>query len=230
MAAAPMNREPERQRSMLGAADKILYCIHSDLLMPAWRAEAEKKKPTRLLYQLKVTLLGAKPSIWRRIQVKDCTLDRLHEHIQTTMGWTNSHLHHFEVNGQLYGDPRLMEENLHEMNYKDSTITLLSEIVPKNKQRFRFRYEYDFGDSWEHEILFEGCPKPEKGQKYPVCMEGERACPPEDVGGVSGYAEFLKTIKYQDHKQRVEIWNGRRDGSTPMSLIRQRRRRACGRE
>ena len=90
------------------------------------------------------------------------------------------------------------------MNYRDSTLTLLSAILPKKGRSFRFQYEYDFGDSWEHEVLFEGCPKVEKGQKYPVCLEGERACPPEDVGGVWGYAEFLKTIKDRDHRERVE--------------------------
>jgi len=189
---------------MLDTANKLWYCVHSDVLMPAWRAEARKRKPTRLLYQLKITLVEAEPAIWRRIQVKDCTLDKLHEHIQTAMDWTNSHLHHFEADRQLYGDSELMEENFHEMNYRDSTITLLSGIVPKDNKRFRFRYEYDFGDSWEHEVLFEGCPKPEKGQKYPVCLEGERACPPEDVGGIGGYAEFLETIKDRDHKERVE--------------------------
>ena len=74
------------------------------------------------------------------------------------MGWTNSHLHHFEVDGHLYGDPQLMEENFHEMNYRDSTLTLLSAILPQDERRFRFRYEYDFGDSWVHEVFFEGCP------------------------------------------------------------------------
>jgi hypothetical protein len=197
--------EPERQRVMLAAAKTLLYCIHSDLLVPAWREEACKRKPTGLLYQLKITLLDTKPPIWRRIQVRDCTLDRLHEYVQTTMGWTNSHLHRFEVDGQLYGDPQLMEESLHELNCRDSTITLLSDIVPKDKRRIRFRYEYDFGDLWGHEILFEGCPKPEKDQKYPVCLEGKRACPPEDVGGVSGYAEFLKTIEDRDHEDRVDM-------------------------
>lgn len=204
-AQSRLTPEPERQRSMLEAARRLLYCIHSDLLMPAWRAKASKLKPTGLLYQLKITLLGAKPAIWRRIQVRDCTLDLLHKHIQTTMGWTNSHLHHFEVDGQLYGDPQLMGENLHEMNYRDSTIALLSQIIPKDQRLFRFRYEYDFGDSWEHGVLFEGCPNPSKGQKYPVCLEGERACPPEDVGGVSGYAEFLKTIKDRDRRERVQM-------------------------
>jgi hypothetical protein len=196
---------PDRQRTMLDAARKLLYSIHADVLTPAWRAEARKRKPTTLLYQLKFTLVGNSPAIWRRIQVQDGTLDRLHEHIQTSMGWTNSHLHHFEVHGQLYGDPQLMEENFHEMNYRDSTITLLSDILPEDKQPFRFRYEYDFGDSWEHEVLFEGCPNAAKGQKYPLCLEGERACPPEDVGGVFGYAEFLNTIRDREHGERIEM-------------------------
>ncbi len=196
--------EPERQMMMLNAANKLWYYVHSDVLVPVWEAEARKRKPTRLLYQLKITLVDAKPAIWRRIQVKDCTLDKLHEHIQTAMGWTNSHLHRFEVDGQPYADPELMEESFAEMNCRDSTITLFSYIVPQGNKPFRFQYEYDFGDSWEHEVLFEGCPKPEKGQKYPVCLEGERACPPEDVGGVGGYAEFLETIKDRDHEERVE--------------------------
>ena len=195
---------PEQQRTMLDAARKLLYFVHSDVLTPAWQAEARKRKPTTLLYQLKVQLVGIKPAIWRRMQVRDCSLDRLHEHIQTAMGWTNSHLHHFEADGQMYGDPQLMDENFHEMNYRDSTITLLSVFLPQDARPFRFRYEYDFGDSWEHEVLFEGCPNAAKGQKYPLCLEGERACPPEDVGGVSGYSEFLDTIRDRTHRKRRE--------------------------
>jgi hypothetical protein len=190
---------------MLLSARRLLYFFHSDLLMPAWRAAARKRKPTSLLYQLKITLLDSTPAIWRRIQVRDCTLDRLHELIQTSMGWTNSHLHRFDIDGQPYGDPQLLEDDLHEMFCRDSTITLLSDIVPKDKRRFRFRYEYDFGDSWWHEVMFEGCPRSEKGQKYPVCLEGERACPPEDVGGVAGYAEFLNTITDRGRRQRVDM-------------------------
>jgi hypothetical protein len=173
--------------------------------VPAWRAEARKRKPSGLLYQLRIKLRGVKPAIWRRIQVMDCTLDKLHEHIQTSMGWTNSHLHRFDVDGDSYADPELMEEDFHNMNCRDSTITLLSAILPEDHQRYRFGYRYDFGDSWDHEISFEGCPKPEKGRKYPVCVEGERACPPEDVGGTSGYAEFLETIADRDDAERPEM-------------------------
>jgi hypothetical protein len=197
--------EEKHRWSMEWAARKLLGGIHNDLLMPAWRGKARKKRPTRLLYQLKITLIGFQPAIWRRIQVKDCTLDRLHEYIQTAMGWTNSHLHHFDIDGQLYGDPELMAENFHEMNYRDSSITLVSDMVPEDGKRRRFKYVYDFGDAWEHEVLFEGCPKPEKDGNYPVCLDGERACAPEDVGGVWGYAEFLKTITSRKHRGRVEM-------------------------
>jgi hypothetical protein len=162
------------------------------------------------LYQFKITLKDSHPPIWRRIQVKDCTLDKLHEHTQTAMGWTNSHLHHFRVGEQLYGDPMLMAENFEEMEYKDSTTTRISDILPKSGKQFRFEYEYDFGDGWQHEVLFEGCIRAERGKRYPVCVEGARACPPEDVGGVWGYQAFLEGIndpEHEDHDGLLE-WAG----------------------
>ncbi len=162
------------------------------------------------IYQFKITLRDIKPPIWRRIQVRDCTLDKLHERIQTAMGWTNSHLHHFQIKDALYGDPWLLDENYVEMNYKDSRVMTLSKILPKNGKRFHFEYEYDFGDSWWHEILFEGCLRVEQGQRYPLCVEGERACPPEDVGGTHGYEEFLVSMADPDddrHQERSE-WIG----------------------
>jgi hypothetical protein len=166
----------------------------------------KKANPTDALYQFKVTLLVAKPLIWRRIQVKDCTLDKLHEHIQTSMGWTNSHLHRFKIGEQRYADPMLMEEDFEEFGYEDSTTTMLSDITPLAGKRFCFEYDYDFGDGWKHEVLFEGCPKMEAGRQYPLCLEGERACPPEDVGGVQGYADFLQAIQDKSHEEREEMF------------------------
>jgi hypothetical protein len=162
------------------------------------------------IFQLRISLKEIEPEIWRRIQVKDCTLDKLHEHIQTAMGWTNSHLHHFRIKDQLYGDPMLMEENFEELGYEDSTTTKLSDILPKSGKPSRFEYEYDFGDGWAHEILFEGCLRAEKGTRYPLCLEGERACPPEDVGGTGGYAEYLEALadpKHEEHESYLE-WGG----------------------
>jgi Plasmid pRiA4b ORF-3-like protein len=181
------------------------------------------------LYQFKITLSDVKPPIWRRIQVKNCTVDKLHEHIQTAMGWTNSHLHQFRVDGRLYCDPMLMEEDFDEMNYQDSTTTKIREILPRGGKRFLFEYEYDFGDSWTHEILFEGCLRAEPGCRYPVCVEGERACPPEDIGGTSGYGDFLESlqnVEHDDHEGALKWIGGRFDPEEfdPMKVTRRMRR------
>ena len=165
------------------------------------------------LYQFKITLLESQPPIWRRIQVRNCTLDRLHKHIQTAMGWTNSHLHQFEIDGERHGDPELIDDGFEDFECVDSTIRKISEIVPKDGKRFGFLYEYDFGDGWKHEVLFEGCLKAESGDRYPLCVEGECACPPEDVGGIGGYEEFLEALadpKHEQHDAFVE-WAGEFD-------------------
>lgn len=161
-------------------------------------------------YQFKITLMGAPRPIWRRIVVDDCSLDKLHEHIQTAMGWTNSHLHHFRIGEDLYGDPMLMQENFGEMKYRDSTATPLSAILPRGKGKFRFAYEYDFGDGWEHLIEFESRVTPGPGERRPRCVEGQGACPPEDVGGVWGYADFLEAIADPDHEEHESFleWVG----------------------
>jgi hypothetical protein len=170
----------------------------------------KRKAQPGTLFQFKITLKGAKPPIWRRIQVEDCTLDKLHEHIQTSMGWTNSHLHQFMIGGEQYGDPDLLGDDFEEFDGIDSTRTKLSKLLPKSGDRLSFRYEYDFGDSWDHEVLLEGCPAPEPGTKYPICIEGRRACPPEDVGGVWGYAEFLAALANPKHERHDEFleWAG----------------------
>jgi len=147
------------------------------------------------LYQFKITLKEIQPPIWRRIQVKDCSLDKLHEHIQTAMGWTNSHFRRFESDGVDYGDPDLLYDGWQDETPPVSSLeTKMSTIVPEDGTQIRFGYEYDFGDSWQHEILFEGCLQAEKGGRYPVCIEGERACPPEDVGGSPGYDNYLEAM------------------------------------
>jgi hypothetical protein len=155
-------------------------------------------------------LLDFEPLIWRRIQIKDCSVDKLHECIQTAMGWTNSHLHRFEILGIVHGDPELLCGNPDCFAGTNSLEAMVSEIVPQSGVRFSFSYEYDFGDRWQHEVLFEGCLAADQGVRYPLCLEGERACPPEDVGGVSGYEEFLEAIADPSHAEHEEwmIWAG----------------------
>lgn len=171
---------------------------------------AQIPTPQRL-YQFKITLRGIQPPIWRRIQVKDCTLDKLHEHIQTSMGWTNSHLHRFEIGGVCYGDPELLCEGFLDDEPPVNSLRIkISQIVPPDGKRFRFDYEYDFGDRWRHSILFEGCLRAEKVLRYPLCVEGQRACPPEDVGGISGYDDYLKTLSDPENEDWEEMsdWRG----------------------
>src|SRR5260370_579605 len=195
---------------LLLTAKNLMECLQKSFVMLDEPVKQKKPKAAGLLCQLKITLKESQLPIWRRIQVKDCTLDKLHEHIQTAMGWTNSHLHHFEVGDQLYGDPMLLQENFEEMEYEDSTTTNLSEIIPENAKKFRFIYEYDFGDSWYHEVLFEGCPSEEPGKRYPLCIDGKRACPPEDCGGIWGYPDFIQAIENPDDERHAELleWIG----------------------
>ncbi len=166
--------------------------------------------PSKRLYQFKITLVEIVPRIWRRIQIRDGSLDKLHEHIQTAMGWTNSHLHQFEIQGMIHGDPELVCDNPDCFVGVNSRETKVSQIVPRSGARFQFSYEYDFGDGWVHEVLFEGCLERTKGVRYPLCLEGERACPPEDVGGVTGYAEFLSAIADPEHEEHLswKEWAG----------------------
>jgi hypothetical protein len=157
------------------------------------------------IFQLKVTLLETNPPVWRRIQVPNCTLDALHGYVQTAMGWENSHLHQFEIGKKCFGNPELLDDGFLDSRCEDSTKTMLTDILPKNGRSFSFAYEYDFGDSWTHEIEFEKMVEPEDKQKYPICLEGARACPPEDVGGVWGFQDFLEAIADPNHEQHDEF-------------------------
>jgi hypothetical protein len=143
------------------------------------------------VYQIKVTLNDSKPPIWRRVLVEDTTtLSKLHSILQTVMGWTDSHLHHFIINDEFYGEPD--DDDFSDIETKNEKRFRLNQFV--ERKGFKFIYEYDFGDSWEHTILVEAILPAEKGAFYPRCIEGKRACPPEDVGGVWGYENFQKVI------------------------------------
>lgn len=160
------------------------------------------------IYQIKVTLKYSKPPIWRRLEVPGQTrLDKLHLILQAAMGWWNAHLHQFIVGQTYYGEPHpdydmWGPEMLDESKYR------LNQIAPREKSKFV--YEYDFGDSWEHTILVEKILPPEKGVSYPRCIKGKRACPPEDVGGVWGYAEFVEAITDPNHPDHADMleWVG----------------------
>ena len=215
LAEASIDEDPQRQVAILLVARHLTDRLQAEIERLGDAKLSKSKGPKtkadpNMVYQFKITLVGSKPPIWRRIQVADCTLDKLHEHIQTAMGWTNSHLHQFEIFERRYGDPELLDDGFDDFECIDSTRTKISDITPNAGKRFSFTYEYDFGDGWEHEILFEGSPKKEPGKKYPICLEGARACPPEDVGGIFGFYEFLEALadpKHEEHENYVE-WAG----------------------
>ena len=157
------------------------------------------------IYQLKVTLKGSKPPIWRRLQVPgEVTLAKLHQVLQAAMGWTDSHLHQFEVDGVYYGPPELRDE----LDVESEQRLRLRQAAPD--ERAKFRYEYDFGDDWQHEILVEKIAPPEPGRRYPICLAGKRACPPEDCGGIWGYYQLLETVGNPDDPEHDELreWLG----------------------
>ena len=161
------------------------------------------------VYQLKVTLRESKPPIWRQFQVSgNITLHRLHLILQDVMGWTNSNLYRFDIGGIQYSVPDPVEDDFNELHLVDSRRTKLSKVVPREKARFT--YEYDFGDSWEHEILIEKILPADPGAQYPLCLAGKRACPPEDCGGIWGYGELLETIRDPLHEDydRMMKWLG----------------------
>jgi hypothetical protein len=198
------------EKHLIAVLDKIASFSEEDHQGHAPRPR--KRAPDKysdLLFQFRVTLLDVHPPVWRRFQVRDCTLAFLHNVIQVVMGWENYHLHQFVIAGERYGPPAPDEFDFGPKT-KDENRLLLSSLLPKTAKRIRWIYDYDFGDGWRHEVLFEGYPALDKEQKYPLCLEGERACPPEDCGGPWGYADFLDAIKKSRHEQHEDMlkWIG----------------------
>jgi hypothetical protein len=155
-------------------------------------------------YQLKITLKNIKPAVWRRIVIPaDILLPDLHKVIQTVMGWYNSHLHQFTINGEFYTEP---DEYSVDRSIDYRKIKLDQLITSENQA---FEYEYDFGDGWEHKIVLEKILT-QHSQQHPSCLTGKRACPPEDCGGPFGYADLLKIISDKKHVEYEETmeWVG----------------------
>jgi hypothetical protein len=164
------------------------------------------KQSTNLL-QIKVSIKNLQPCIWRRIILSDkMTLLDLHSILQAVFSWQDYHLHEFTINHITYGDPAnnefgdhpILDEAEHELNSLGLT------------KGSRFTYVYDFGDNWEHLLVVEKIIPLEKGTKLPRCIDGKRACPPEDVGGIGGYEEFLNILKDSQNEEYEStlLWAG----------------------
>jgi len=184
----------------------------------------EKTGKDAAVYQLKVSLDGSKPPIWRRILVPgDFTLVQLHKVIQLCMGWTDSHMHEFLIDSSCYSLPE--EESSGRIgkpkNEAKFTLAALGEKLSDG-----FYYIYDFGDDWAHQITVEKVIEPGQGKPYPVLIAGKRACPQEDVGGIPGYLRLLKILadpkndEYQEYKEWLgEDFAAERFGKEEISLI-----------
>ncbi len=157
------------------------------------------------LYQIKVSLEGVKPSIWRRLVISRTTdLSELHYVIQIAMGWTHTHLHQFVAGDERFG--------MSDLGFEDDTIP--EEGIPIDAILRRVNqwitYEYDFGDGWEHEIVLEKILPSRLGESVPKCIGGRRGCPPEDVGGVWGYERLLEAYNDETRPEHEELaeWAG----------------------
>lgn len=191
------------------------------------------------IHTIRITLRDSNPPIWRRVAMpSNATLGYLHQVIQIAMGWTDSHLHQFILEDKSRGIPdpkalaKLLREGRHEewlaaqrstrvfapkvapfgdsleMDGEDEAGVALADVCPKVKDRLM--YEYDFGDSWEHTIEVQKIEPPRRGVKYPICLAGKRACPPEDCGGIWGYYRLLDVVNDPDHEEHADLseWLG----------------------
>jgi hypothetical protein len=155
------------------------------------------------VYQIKVTLEGLRPPVWRRIVVpKEYTFWELNVALLSVMGWDNSHLHHFFVKKGRKVPTYIRNKwqgDFDDGEYLNEKKTKIDSFL-KDPSDELF-YEYDMGDSWLHKIKLEKILPADPTVKYPICTDGKRACPPDDCGGVSGYFEMLEALEYSDHPE-----------------------------
>jgi Plasmid pRiA4b ORF-3-like protein len=155
------------------------------------------------VHRVKITLRGAKPPIWRRLEVPSgITLLRLHHVVQAAFGWSEEHLWVFETPSGDYGNAG------RELGYRSAGSAKLADVAAFTGDRIR--YTYDFGDDWAHDILVEDLLPAEPGVAYPRCTAGRRACPPEDCGGIWGYQDLLETLADPGHAEHADLlqWLG----------------------
>ena len=171
---------------------------------------------TAQIYQFKLVLVGVEPPIWRRIQVPEAySFWDLHVALQDAMGWLDYHLHVFRVATRGAGEVEqigIPDDD----PFEGDKPTLPGWEIPITRHFLRsgtaVQYEYDFGDGWEHELTLEAILPRQAGRKYPFCIDGARACPPEDCGGVPGYENLLAVIQdptHEEYESTLEWLGGR---------------------
>jgi Plasmid pRiA4b ORF-3-like protein len=166
----------------------------------------------RSIFQLKITLEDIRPPIWRRVLVvSTMKLDELHLVIQSIMPWQNYHLHSFE-SGQASYMPLMPDDDLFDFGTpsKDEAKVRVNQVLTHEKSWIR--YTYDMGDGWQHKIVLEKILAPDPKLKYPICIKGKRACPPEDCGGAWGYMDLLEILADPSHPDYAEMMEYHEDG------------------
>jgi Plasmid pRiA4b ORF-3-like protein len=195
-------RDPELKRTLAAVKRRI----------PSADSEAPVKVagPTLQVLRIRITLEDVEPLVWRLILMPaQCTFWDLHVAIQDAMGWEDSHLHSFEVRGTRRSRP--LQIGLPEPFDDRETLPgwiepVLDHVGPGSP----VLYTYDFGDNWTHRIEIEEILDADPGRTYPVLLDGERRCPPEDCGGTSGYQDYIEALRdpdHEDHQAMVE-WRG----------------------
>jgi hypothetical protein len=188
---------------------------------PTSAAKAKSSKTPEKILEIKITLQEVKPTVWRTIAIDvQASLEDLHQAIQLSMGWQFAHLYAFSIVGKRGRVTERYSSNDFQLDGTESTEkTKLADLVEAGVKEFQ--YEYDFGDSWEHTIKILGALKaPEAGKKYPICLDGAMACPPEDCGGTPGYENLMAVMsnpKDPEYKEMKE-WLGKKFDPTKFSL------------
>ena len=156
-------------------------------------------------YQIRITLKETEPAVWRQLEVvSNMSLNNLAWALSLSMGWECYHLYLFEVDGREYGD---IERDDMGGWFNDRTIKI-RDLVKRGIKSFKFIY--DFGDGWEHNVEIGKEVQAQPDLRYPICIDGEYACPPEDCGGPGGFAEYkeaLRDLKHERHQELLE-WRG----------------------
>jgi len=165
--------------------------------------------PSAPVCQIKVTITGTRPPIWRRLLVPaDMTLAHLHTILQIAFGWQESHLHEFRVGQRSYGPPDPMDFGFGGPLAISEKKTFVGDVL--GKKGAKAVYTYDFGDSWDHAITVEQVLPPDPAIRYPLCVAGKLHGPPEDCGGLPGFYNFLEAIadaNHPDHDDMTEWYD-----------------------
>jgi hypothetical protein len=170
--------------------------------------------PDAFAIAVEVHILDIEPKISRSLELPVAlNFAQLHEVLQAAFGWTDSHLHQFNVGGLIVGAPEFDQDGFSDhQTFEAAEVWLRDLVFPYDEgASLTILYEYDFGDSWRHRMVMRPVPA-QSGIAYPRCITGSRSRPPEDVGGPSGYFGFLEAWfdpTHDEHKA-MRRWAGRK--------------------